>query len=312
MILCVTLNPLVDTSFFVDEIRPVYRTEVRRIAHVAGGKGNNVARALVGMGRPARVFTVLGGRTGQHLADLLEEDGADRVLAWLSGETRLSITVVDRAYQQRGYWAPPQAWQEADVATVRQLFPKALEGVQAMCMCGSSPGPLADPLYPEWLRAARQRGLPTLLDTYGPCLAEGLAAAPTVVKVNRAEAAAWLGRPLETRAEQVDALAALRQAGAQWAILTLGEQGALFACPSGCWAGHPPQVAVVNPISSGDAMTAGIMAGLVEGSAPLDCFRLGMAAAVANATSWEVCRLMRPEVEAMLPRIDIVPIGEMI
>ena len=30
MILCVTLNPVLDTTFFVDEMRPVYRTEAHR------------------------------------------------------------------------------------------------------------------------------------------------------------------------------------------------------------------------------------------------------------------------------------------
>ena len=52
MILCVTLNPVLDTTFFVDKMRPIYRTEAQRENYVAGGKGDNVARALGILGEP--------------------------------------------------------------------------------------------------------------------------------------------------------------------------------------------------------------------------------------------------------------------
>ena len=308
MILCVTLNPLVDTTFFVDEFRAVYRTNARRIAHVAGGKGNNVARALVCMGQPARAFTVLGGTAGRHLSDLLDADGAEKAVVWVSGETRVSVTMVDRDHEQRGYWAPAEPFLESDAAAVRERFPRALDGVQAMSMCGSSPHPMADSLYPELLRAAAGRGIPTLLDTYGEALRLGLKASSTVVKINRQEAAAWLGRPLDTLRQQVDGLGELLRTGPEWAVLTLGAGGALLAQGRQRWMARPPEAAVVNPISSGDAMTAGLMMGIVNGQPSQECFRLGMAMAVVNAMTWEVCRLTLEEVQAMLPRIELTPV----
>jgi fructose-1-phosphate kinase PfkB-like protein len=47
----------------------------------------------------------------------------------------------------------------------------------------------------------------------------------------------------------------------------------------------------VNPIGSGDAMTAGLLTGIRQGLEPEDCFRLAMAAAVANTTTWDACDL---------------------
>lgn len=309
MILCVTLNPLVDTSYFVDEIRPVYRTEAYRVTHVAGGKGNNAARALTRLGYRARAFTVAGSRTGQHLSDLIDADGVDKVIAWISGETRQSITVVDRAYQQRAYFAPPQVWQPDDVSIVRQQFARALDGAQAVCVCGSSPCALADELYPELVRAARARGAVTLLDSYGRALQLGLQAAPTIAKMNRHEASTWLGRPIESLADQLAVLDEMRRHGVEWAVLTLGEAGALLACDAGRWAARPPQVRALNPMGSGDAMAAVLVAGYLEGRTPLDCFRLSMAAAVANAVTWDVCYLDRRQVEAIAPQIEISPLA---
>ncbi len=308
MILCVTLNPLVDTSFFVDEILPVYRTEVKRITHVAGGKGTNVARALKALGQPARAFTVLGGRAGRHHAQLMEEDGLETAIAWIAGETRVSVTVVDRDHTQRGYFAPPPQLTTEDVEAIRREFVRVLEGATAMCICGSALGAPSVPLVPEFLRAAAVRGIPTLLDTYGEALQTGLEARPTIVKANRHEVSGCLGRPVDTLAEQVRAVGDLQRAGASWAMLTLGDEGALFAAGERRWLARPPEVEVVNPMGSGDAMTAAALISLLRGWTPEECFRYGMAAAVANVTTFVPCQITEQQVKAMRERIVVAPV----
>ena len=111
-----------------------------------------------------------------------------------------------------------------------------------------------------------------------------------------------------TPEDQIAALDALRRWGSDWAVLTLGEQGALFAAGERRWSARPPRVEAINPIGSGDAMTAGLMAGLVRGLPPEECFRLGMAAAAANTLTWEACRFDAAVVEALLPKVEITAI----
>ena len=268
MILCVTLNPVLDTTLFVDEMRPVYRTEAQRVTYVAGGKGDNVARALGVLGEPAHALVALGGDTGQHVANLLTAEGIAATPAWVSGETRLQITVIDRAMEQRAFYAPAAPFTAADCAEFRQRFADLLPSAAAVCLCGSAPGATAAELVPELLALARDRGLPTLLDSSGEGLKQGVTAVPRIIKVNLAEAAALLGRELVTLDQQVDALDDLLKWGSDWAVLTLGEQGALFAAGDQRWSAQPPKVEAINPIGSGDAMTAGLMAGLVRGFRP--------------------------------------------
>jgi tagatose 6-phosphate kinase len=305
--LCVTPNPVVDTSMYIDAFRPVYRTEADRITHTAGGKGNNVARVLVGMGHHATALTALGGASGRHVADLLAEDGIAIAGATVSGDTRITITIFDRHGEQRGYFAPNAPFTPADAGAMRAAFYTALDTARAVCLCGSSPGPEADALYPEFLRAAAGKGIPTLLDTYGEALRLGLDAAPDVIKINQKEAADLLGRDLTMRGAQVDALSALCERAGRWAALTLGAEGALFADreTGGRWMAAPPPVEAVNPIGSGDAMTAGLLAALVDGKSPEAAFRQGMAAAAANAQTWEAGRITGAEIEALLDRVPI-------
>ncbi len=307
MILCVTLNPVLDTTFFVDEMRPIYRTEAQRVTYVAGGKGNNVARALSVLCEPAHALVALGGDTGRHVVNLLAAEGIAATPAWMSGETRLQITVVDRALVQRAFYAPAAPFTAADRAEFRRRFEDLLPGADAVCLCGSAPDATAAELVPALLSLARERGLPTLLDSSGEGLRQGVTAAPRIIKVNLAEAEALLGRGLATSNERRTALDELRRWGSDWAVLTLGEQGALFAAGDRRWSAAPPKVEAINPIGSGDAMTAGLLAGVVRGLAPEECFRLGMAAAAANTLTWDACRFDAAAVEALLPQVE--PVG---
>ena len=306
MILCVTLNPVLDATFFVDEMRPIYRTEAQRVTYLAGGKGDNVARALGVLGEPAHALVALGGDTGRHVANLLADEGIAATPAWMSGETRLQITVVDRHYEQRSFFAPNGPFTPEDAHEIRTQFERLLPVVSAVCLCGSAPAPEAAAIFPELVTLARRRGLPTLLDSSGEGLRLGVTARPDIVKANLAEAAALLGRDLSTHAAQVEALSALAAFSSAWAILTLGERGALFAAGDRRWSAAPPRVEAINPIGSGDAMTAGLMAGLVRGLPPVECFRLGMAAAAANTLTWDACRFDAAAVEALLPQMELV------
>ena len=312
MIFCVTLNPVLDTTFFVDEMRPIYRTEARRVTYLAGGKGNNVARALRLLGAEAHALVALGGATGRQVAELLAGEGIATTPAWMSGETRLQVTVVDRDTTQRAFYAPAAPFSADDRAEFQRCFedllPDTGAGCAAVCLCGSASSPEAAGLFPELIASAQRRGLTTLLDSSGDGLRLGIAARPAIVKCNLAEASALLGRDLASNAAQVEALDALRAHSSAWAILTLGERGALFAADERRWSARPPRVDAINPIGSGDAMTAGLMAELMRGLPAEECFRLGMAAAAANTLTRDACQFSLADVEVLLPQVEMDPL----
>ena len=70
--------------------------------------------------------------------------------------------------------------------------------------------------------------------------------------------------------------------------------------------GAAATVEAINPIGCGDAMTAGLMAGLMRGLPPEACFRLGMAAAAANTLTWDACRFDAGEVNRLVEQIEMV------
>lgn len=308
LILCVTLNPVLDASFFVAELQPVYRTEANQTTYVAGGKGNNVARALAALGQRGHSLVALGGLTGHQIAVLMEAEEYESTPAWVQGESRLQATVITAAGEQRAFYAPAAPMSAVDAAACRRHFLQLLPQAWAVCLCGSTPGGYADALFTELLALAHAQGRLTLLDSSGRGLQAGLASRPDIVKVNRAEVAAWLNCALATRSAEIVALEALHQAAGEWTILTLGEEGALLAAERQRWHALPPRVRALNPIASGDAMTAGLLAGRARGLSPVECFRLGMAAAAANTLTWEACRFDATEVARLLDQVVVAAI----
>ncbi len=309
-VLCVTLNPVLDTTYLVDEMRLTYRTEAHRVTHVAGGKGNNAARALGLLGVKAHSLVAVGGMIGRCLVEVWANDPFGATPVWVSGETRLQITVIDRHGAQRAFYAPPTEFTVEDVARAEAAFEELIGSASCVCLCGSSPGTTADSLYGHFIAAGRAAGALTLLDTYGEALRYGLAARPDIVKMNLAEAEGYLGREITDAAGELAALADLREAGARMAVLTLGERGALLATEREVWRAAPPLVEALNPIGSGDAMTAGLVARILRGDEPVDAFRLAMAAAAANTLTWEACRFDPTDVERLRPLVAMERMDE--
>ena len=304
MILSVTLNPVVDTTFFVPEVRHVYRTEATRVTHLTGGKGTNVTRALRCLGEDAAVLIALGGKMGWMAADTLREEGLDATVAWISGETRLMVTLVDANDHQQAFFAPNTPFSPRDFDTIRQEFSCLVQKADNVCVCGSSPAPEADELFAYVIREAARNGCPTLLDSSGGGLRAGLSARPTVVKVNLAEAEGLLGRPLPTQNDWIHAVEDLRSKSGGWAIITLGDKGALMSPADGeHWIARAPSVKVINPIGCGDAMTAGLVWAMTRGKPPQECFRWATAVAAANAMTWTACVFDPLDADGLLPNV---------
>src|SRR5512132_4226494 len=94
MILCVTPNVAIDRTLSVSGFAAggVWRAQAVRAA--AGGKGLNVARALLGLGQSMCCAGPLGGRTGRQVAALADAEGLPARWTWIGGETRTSVIVV--------------------------------------------------------------------------------------------------------------------------------------------------------------------------------------------------------------------------
>ncbi len=299
MNLIVSANTSLDRVLVVPEFQVNRVHRVEREYSVAGGKALNVFRALRTWGdhRSQAVVTV-GGLTGAVARRLLTEEGLDASCRFVEvrGATRQCDIVVDSkaltstVVNGRGPELSPQEVSALTTAINQSL---ACRHFDHLVLTGSLPPNLPVGWYAELIEAARDHGTQAVLDAAGEVLYDGALARPWMIKVNRAEFVGLVQAWPEHRdrdpgqTESVDRVArALIERGTAWVIVTNGADPTLVWGRQGRWQVSGPALQrAVNPIGSGDAFLAGVMAGYGRFGRLEEALKWASAAAESNARS---------------------------
>ena len=308
MILCVTLNPCLDKTLTVPDWQPGDNVRGRAMREVVGGKGNNVARALIRLGREARPATFLGGAVGARCSELFRAEGSlDPLVVATEAPTREILTLRAPGSAPTAFFDPDPEVNAGEAEALLRAVEQAMAGgdVEALTLSGSSPSPATHGLYSDLIALARAREVPTFLDTYGPAL-EGIGGSwPEAIQLNRREAGAHLRKPDPTDAEVDRMLADWSRRGVQLAVVTDGPGPVLARVRGQAYRATPPEVDPVNPIGSGDSMLAGLVDAHLAGLDPEATLRRGVAAAVANALVWDAGAIDREALARLEPLVSV-------
>ncbi len=286
MILVVCLNPALDITHHVPRVDWAGVNRPSAVYARPGGKGTNVARTLHALGADTLLLGFAGGATGSAVAAGLRELAVPAAFTPVAGETRRTFTVVDGqgtdftgtgGHGEGGQGAvalfnePGPEVSAAEFAQFRDQYRQALGGASVVALSGSLPRGLPSSAYAQLIAMAAEAGVPAVLDTSGDALRAGLAAGPAIVKPNLDELRAVSGQSLTAadggtdRAAVTDAATALRTAGAEAVVVSLGADGLLAVTGDGDWHASPPARVAGNATGAGDAVTAALAHGLVLG-----------------------------------------------
>lgn len=302
MILTFTPNPCVDKTLELDHLDLGAKHRNLKTSCVAGGKGNNAARCAAYFGHDAAALVVVAGHTGAHVIQMIEEDDGVRCLPfWTDGLTRTITTIYETGpRRQTALFEPGPNLSDTEVVELLAFYVQSLAGVRVVTLNGAVPCDSLKGIYADMIRAAKDRGIPVLLDAYGEEFDRGLECAPHCVKVNREEAAATLGFTLASHDALLRALDAYQSRGVHIAIISDGPNDIYAAWGEDRFCVTPPKVEEVNPVGSGDCFAAAIAIALAEGYDPEAALKLATAAGAANATSWDIAHLgPREEVDRL-------------
>jgi tagatose 6-phosphate kinase len=155
---------------------------------------------------------------------------------------------------------------------------------------------------------AHEAGAITVVDAQGTALLEALRAKPGLVKPNRSELAATLGRELNDDAAVISAMREVCERGARRVVVTAGKNPALAFDGQSWWRIDAPRVEAVNPIGSGDAFAAGLVWRLLRGEDLGEACRWASAVGAANALTMLAGEVRREDVEplAKTVRVELV------
>lgn len=305
MILTAGLTPAWQQILMIDELRIGHVNRATEALWCASGKVLNAGIAAHHLGGPGLILSTMGGAAAPAISD--EFQAMSVRFRWVptKAATRICTTIVDR----RGGTITElvengRALESEELDEFRRVFAAEAAGAQVVVLMGSLPVGTPDSYYRRLLEPI---GCPMVLDFRGAGLLSVLDLQPAVIKPNREELAQTLGRCLDDDRELVDAMHALNQRGARSVVVTEGHDPVWLTLQGQAYRFHPlPVDPVVNPIGSGDAMAAGIAWALRAGHSPVDCIRLGMAAAAGNVRQLLPCRLdpQQVQVDASSIRVE--------
>ncbi|HWQ91480.1 MAG TPA: hexose kinase [Clostridia bacterium] len=310
MILCIGTTPAVQRvmQFRKLELDAVNRA-VTTVDGVAG-KSVNVAKVLRAFGQRVVATGFLGGDRGAVVAGELERLGVRLDFVSIAARTRQCTTVIDQGggtITELVEESPPAT--RANYESLGGIIQRHMANSRAVVMSGTlAPGGSPD-FYRNCTEWAHGAGALPVVDAQGVSLMEALKARPGLVKPNRVELAATVGHPLQDEPGVMRAMEELHTMGAERVVVTAGKDSTLAFDGKFFWRITSPSITAVNPIGSGDSVTAALVWRLLQGDDLGEACSWGSAAGAANALSLMAGELELKEVERLRKLVQVEKVG---
>jgi len=300
-ILCLAVTPAVQRTQFLAAFQPGEVNRIRRTIVTASGKGVNVALALHQLGSTPKLLGFRGGDSGEFIAKEMKQIGIDASWIEVPAPTRHCHTLIEdetgRITELVEEATPPSPDHWAQLSC--QLN-ECLVGCNWMAVSGAlPPGAPVDALAGLCLSATRH-GVKLCVDSQGEPLLQALTARPTIVKLNAEELESTCRLPDRSATSLQHGAEMLQRLGAGAVLVTDGARAAHLFESAKHGTLTPPTIHVVNPIGSGDCVTAGLLHILTRGQSLFEAARFGMACGSANAESETPAKLDLPRVNSLL------------
>ncbi|EJV61616.1 MULTISPECIES: tagatose-6-phosphate kinase [Bacillus cereus group] len=284
MILSVTMNPSVDISYPIHELKLDVVNRVETVRKTAGGKGLNVARVIAQMEEVVLATGVLGGTIGEYIIQELNKSNIPNDFLKIKKESRNCIAILHEGMQTEILESGPTLSKE-EGTTFLEKFECLLTTASLVTISGSLPKGLPTNFYYQMLEICNKNGIPVIMDSSGESLKNALVnkEKPFAIKPNTAELSQLLGINME--AGIIDLKQALNHelfTGIEWIIVSMGGEGAFVRHGEDYYRVTIPKIAVVNPVGSGDATVAGLAAALHQNQTVETVLKTAMATGMLN------------------------------
>lgn len=304
MIYTVTLNPALDKTV---EIPGMALDTVNRITEMRtdpGGKGINVSKVIAKLGGESCAVGILGGESGRTLEKLLENENFTTQFRFVEGQTRTNLKIIDReGHTNTDINEPGLTVTAAELdELLRELLAELRPG-DIVVLAGSLPKGAPQDTYRSWTAACKKAGARVFLDADGALLAEGIKAAPHLIKPNDGELSRLAGKKLETLEELTAEGRKLLERGIERVVISLGGRGALYLRKGSTIYAEGLRVPVGSTVGAGDSVVAALAYAEAQGLSEEEAVRLSTAAGAANVMCSGTQAAEREAVEALLPKV---------
>ena len=309
MIFSITLNPSLDLSGTVRELRFNEKNYIQDEHRSAGGNGINAGIIARRLGSNVVLGGFLGGATGDEVRSLLREKKVRMNFIKIRHQTRTNVTVsLQGSHQQSRFSFPGPQVTKTEFAKIFSLVRRLPKG--AMVLIGGSLPPGISPSDVATLvDYCYRREIPCVIDVPGEILKPLVKHRPFLIKPNLSELQAMSGKKITTIAGALPVLKNLHR-NIPWVCLSSLEGGALLSGPSGKWFGSIPQIIVRSTVGAGDSMVGAMIHAFQEDETDGEAIlRMGLAAAAATLTERGMELGSSKSIRSFQKKIYITPVS---
>lgn len=285
MILTITMNPSIDMSYPLNELKIDTVNRVKNVSKTAGGKGLNVTRVLHQLNSPVTATGLLGGNFGEFIKQHLDIDGISHDFSPIEGETRNSIAILHDSKQTELLESGPEI-SLSETEKFMDKFDMLLGKTSVLTISGSLPRGMDKNFYSKLIEKANNKNVKVLLDTSGETLIKSIknSSKPFLIKPNEEEIEMLMNEKLNlNNYEKLKAQLSNEQFnGINWIVITLGSKGAIVKHKDLFYKVDIPKINVVSPVGSGDATIAGLAKAIFENSDDSTIIKTGMTTGMLN------------------------------
>ncbi len=274
-----------------------------------GGQGFWIARMLLRLGERPVLCGPIGGESGMALTALLAAWGVPIRATAMVGPT--PCIVADRRSGVRRTVATSPV-PRLDRHEVDDLYSTVLESALETRLCvvtGLRSDHEVPPAFFRRLAAdLGAAGVTTVGDLHGPALDAWLDGGPLHVLKLSHEDLATNGQLVGGMAGSGPVLDGLVRRGARGVVISFAEAGAVAHLGGRRWIAEPLPLSIVDAGGAGDAMTAGLAAGLRRELAPADLLRLACAAGATSVARHGLATGLPGLVGRLVPEVQVVEV----
>lgn len=310
MILSITPNPSIDLlheaeALVWDDANRVDEPRVR-----AGGQGINLTRAVRALGGESIALAFFGGRAGDELRALLEEDATPYLAVPIAAETRRFVAIRETStgrsllINSRG----PDLSEDDRVALLHAAEQALRDTRPQWVVCsGSIPRGVGNDLYAVLSRSAHAHDARFVADCDGEGLERAVQAGCDLLAPNQHEAARLMAQPIVSVQDAAEAARSLRSAAPR-VLIKLGDQGAVLADARGCWHARADALAHGSAVGAGDAFLGGFLVAEKDGAPPYEALRRAVAAGTAVLACNGAALLDHAAYHELLKQVVVTPL----
>ena len=310
MIYTITLNPALDRTLWINEIREDVSNRIIREESYAGGKGIDVSKVLTALGVSNQALGFIAGFAGRQLEAQLIRDGTSCGFIPVSGETRINVVIHEMSTGRQIILnsSGPEV-KPFELLEITDVV-RRVEEPEFISIGGSLPPGAHPEIYRKIIETARLRGARVVLDVDREALKIGIGGKPDIIKPNIHELSSLVGRKLEKRDEILDAARELNRRGVGIVLVSMGPRGILLVSDGKAYQAVPPKVEVVNTIGAGDSSVAGFIYGLASGKDLKESLIRATAAGTATPLRQGTALASKEDVERIAPQVELEVISE--